>query len=180
MTAARLLRPLLPLLALAWLAGCAVQRPPAGMASSIGPYPSFSGRLIVIQPTRRWQVEVDWKAATPSDGWLRLTHAASGRIVELTWHGSDLRLSDNQDPAHPEKTISEAQLASYGIVLPPPELAAILLGRMPPQFRATGPGRWEAHRNGDVIRIDWNAAARRLTLTDLARGNRATLLIGAS
>jgi outer membrane biogenesis lipoprotein LolB len=163
---------------LAVLAGCAMQRPPAGAVSSIGPYPSFSGRLIVMQPERRWQVQIDWRAPTPSEGWLRLTHAASGRIIELTWHGSTLHLSDNRDPAHADRIVSEAALADYGIVLPPRELAAILLGRMPPQFRPAGPGRWEAHRHGDVLRIDWNASARRLTLTDLARGNRAMLLIG--
>lgn len=174
----RYLRLFLTLAMLAWLAGCAIQRPPAGAVSSIGPYPSFSGRLIVMQPVRRWQVQIDWRAATPSEGWLRLTHAASGRIVVLTWHGSTLHLNDNQDPTHPDRIVSEATLADYGIVLPPRELAAILLGRMPPQFRPAGPGHWEAHRHGDVIRIDWNASARRLTLTDLARGNRATLLIG--
>jgi outer membrane biogenesis lipoprotein LolB len=178
LTAAHL-RPLLALLVLVWLAGCAGQRPPTGMVSSIGPYPSFSGRLIVMQPTRRWQVEVDWKAPTPEAGWLRLTHAASGRIVELRWQGNDLHLSDNQDPTHPDKSISEAQLTDYGIVIPPRQLAAILLGHIPSAFRPTGPGRWEAHLGGDILRLDWNAGARRLTLTDLAHGDRAMLLIGA-
>jgi len=165
---------------LAWLAGCAMQRPPAGTVSHIGPYPDFSGRLIVMQPTRRWQVQIDWKAPTPSEGWLRLTHAASGRIIELTWHGSDLRLNDNRDPLHPDRIVSEGMLADYGIVLPPRVLAAILLDRMPPQFHPDGPDRWQAHSHGDVIRVDWNAAARRLTLTDLAHGNRAMLLINPS
>lgn len=173
------LRPLLPLLMLAWLAGCAVQRPPTTEPVGIGPYPSFSGRLIVMQPTRRWQVEVDWKADTPTQGWLRLTHAASGRIIELTWHQDTMLLSDNRDPAHPDRPVSEAELAGYGIVLPPSELAEILLGRMPSQFRATGPGRWEMHRGNDLIRIVWDAAARRLTLTDMTHGDRAILLIGA-
>jgi len=173
------LRPFLILALLVWLAGCAIQRPPTGTASHIGPYPAFSGRLIVIQPERRWQVEIDWKAATPAAGWLRLTHAASGRIIELTWHGDDLQLSDNQDPAHPHRSISEADLAAYGIAIPPRQLAAILLGHMPAQFRPNGPDRWEAHLHGDIIHIAWNGAARRLTLMDMLHGNRAILLIGA-
>ena len=163
---------------LAWLAACAMRPPVAMPASSIGPYPAFSGRLIVIEPARRWQVSVDWKAATPSDGWLRLTHAASGRVLVLTWHGQALRLSDNQDPAHANQPISEAELAAHGIVIPPQQLAAILLGHMPPQFSPAGPNRWQATRHGHLIRIGWNAEARRLTLTDMKLGSRATLLIG--
>jgi outer membrane biogenesis lipoprotein LolB len=173
----RRLRLLMYLAMLAWLAACAMRPPVATPASSIGPYPAFSGRLIVIEPTRRWQVAVDWKAATPSDGWLRLTHAASGRVLVLTWHGPDLRLSDNQDPAHPDRPISEAELAAHGIVIPPSQLAAILLGHMPPQFSPAGPNRWQTHSHGHLVRIDWYAGARRLTLTDMKSGSRVMLLI---
>lgn len=165
---------------LVWLTGCAM-RPPvvATPASSIGPYPAFSGRLLVIEPARRWQVEMDWRAATPADGWLRLTHAASGRVLVLTWHGEAMHLSDNRDPAHPNRPVSEAELAAHGIVIPPQQLAAILLGQMPPGFKPAGPHRWQAISHGRLIRVDWNAGARRLTLTDMKRGNRAILLIGA-
>jgi outer membrane biogenesis lipoprotein LolB len=163
---------------LAWLAGCAM-RPPTTTPPSIGPYPAFSGRLIVIEPAQRWQVAVDWRAPTPSDGWLRLTHAASGQVLVLTWHGDALRLSDNRDPSHPDRPVSEAALAAHGIVIPPEQLAAILLGHMPPRFVPAGPNRWQADRHGHLIRIDWNAGSRRLTLTDMKRGSRAILLINA-
>lgn len=162
-----------------WLGGCAMPPPGATPASSIGPYPAFSGRLLVIEQAKRWQVEVDWRAATPADGWLRLTHAASGRVLVLTWHGGAMHLSDNQDPAHPDRPVSEAALAAHGIVIPPQQLAAILLGQMPPEFRPAGPNRWQGISHGRPVRIDWNAGARRLTLTDMKRGSRAILLIDA-
>ena len=75
--------------------------------------------------------------------------------------------------------INEADLAAHGIVIPPRQLAAILLGHMPPAFRPIGPDRWQTTRRGHLIRIDWHPSARRLTLTDMKRGSRAMLLIGA-
>ncbi len=176
---------LLALLAIAFIAACAPRHPaPAASRAGIGPWPAFDGRLIVIEPARRWQALMRWNAPDPERGEARFTHAASGLVVEIRWHGKAIQLRDSRQrqwrPVPPET------LARLGIWLPPRELAALLLGRIPPDFHAVraagrndGARRWQARRNGRLLRIEWLPAARKLRLVDVTRGASATLILPA-
>ncbi len=152
------------------------QRHEAELAAvSIGPYPSFSGRLIVIEPSKRWQVLIKWKAERPEHGWLRITHAATGTVVELRWQGQVMHIRDNQEPVW--RSIGPEELSGHGIVIPPQDLAAILLGEMPGHFKQKDEQTWESRKSGGLIRLRWQQQVNKLTMTDMKRGRRATLII---
>jgi len=156
------------------LSSCATVKP-ADHASGIGPYTELSGRLLVIQSARRWQVELDWHG-TPAAGHARLTHAASNRIVELDWSGSHIRIRDNQqDTAW--RHVSARQLEEQGIIMPPRQMAELLGGKLPAGFKERAPNRWEGELRGSHLRIDWMPESRRLTILDVTRGNKLVLLI---
>jgi len=144
-------------------------------AVTIGPYSEFSGRLIVIEPKRRWQVTLDWQAASPENGWLRLTHAATGTVVEFRWLQREMEVRDNS--AREWKSINQQQLSKQGLVLPPQQLAGILLGRMPAHFKQKSDSMWESKATGSLIRLEWDIEKQRLTMTDILHGRRATLII---
>ncbi|MDQ6996323.1 MAG: hypothetical protein Q9M82_02545 [Mariprofundus sp.] len=161
------------------LGGCAGtshhQSANAANAAAIGPYPSFSGRLIVIEPAKRWQVLIKWKAQNPERGWLRISHAATGTVVELRWQGKIMQVRDNREPAW--QPIGLEQLSMRGIVIPPQTLAAILLGRMPADFKQTDEQRWESRESGSLIRLRWQPRTHKLTMIDMKHGRKATLII---
>ncbi|TLS76019.1 hypothetical protein FE236_07755 [Mariprofundus erugo] len=161
-------------------AGCATTPSPqspeqAKQADNIGPYPAFSGRLIVIEPNRRWQTLIDWQAPDKNHGSLRLTHAASNTVVEFTWQGNNMQLRDNRH--HEWRPLTLQQLAEHGIVIPPARLASILLGNMPPGFRSKSPNRWESSVAGTRIQLQWQPETNRLTMIDSKHGRQATLVI---
>jgi len=159
------------------LPACAtpITSPTFNTASGIGPFSSFSGRLIIIEPAHRWQVLVDWDAPTAAQGAVRLTHAASNTVVEFRWQGTAMYMRDSSNKAW--RPISTAQLAAYGIVIAPARLADILLGHMPADFHTHGPNTWESKRNGSLIRLHWYANRRRLVMADVRHGRQATLII---
>lgn len=165
--------------ALLQLGGCATtsQYKPVESAAaiSIGPYPAFSGRLIVIEPTKRWQVLLKWQADRPELGWLRITHAVTGTVVELRWQGEAMQIRDNREPDW--RQIGLEQLSKHGIVIPPQALAAILLGHMPARFKQKDEQTWESRESGSLIRLRWQPQARKLTMTDMIHGRKATLII---
>ena len=168
--------PLLFLLLALLFSGCAKKIDPRGEpAITIGPYAEFTGRLIVIETTRRWQTALDWKAESPEQGWLRLTHAATGTVVEFRWLNNFMEVRDNKNRYW--KSINQSQLSQQGIVLPPQQLAAILLGKMPEHFKQTKTTEWESLTSGNLIRLQWNPDTYRLTITDIKHGRRATLII---
>ena len=163
-------------LAISLLAGCAtVSKTPEPTTPVIGPYPAFSGRLLVIEPNKRWQVSIDWHAEQPDTGELRLTHAASGTVIELNWQKPDMQLRDSRHPRF--RSLASAELAAQGLFLPPWTLASILLGNMPPEFEETRTGEWQAHLNDALVRLQWQQQEKRLTLTDITHGRQATLII---
>ena len=171
-----MLRLAILLLAVA-ISGCAGSIRPASTEQAIGPFPAFKGRLLVMEPNRRWQVSIDWQASTAEAGRLRLTHAASGTVVELIWQHHLMQLRDSSRPEF--RPVTQTDLQAHGIVIPPWTLAAILLNSMPPVFHAVSPSQWEAHIDGALIRIRWRPANRRLVLTDVTHGRQATLIIGS-
>jgi len=151
------------------LAGCAGTTPhladkPA-RAVTIGPYPAFSGRLIVIETTKRWQVLLNWQAQDPQRGQMRITHAATGTVVELRWQGRVMQVRDNRQPDWRE--IGMEQLSDQGIVIAPQELASILLGHMPAHFKQKNEHSWESHQSGSLIRLLWKPQSHTLIMTDM-------------
>jgi len=153
---------------------CATLPEQAG-APGIGPYSAVSGRLLVMEPARRWQVMLDWKADSPSSGQARLTHAASGTVVELRWQGNDIRLRDSNAPDW--RRVSPAQLAEHGIVISPYTLSRFLAGRIPSGFRKTGSNAWESRQDGAPLRVSWKPGEQRLEISDIRHGRRAILII---
>ncbi|ATX80338.1 hypothetical protein Ga0123461_1931 [Mariprofundus aestuarium] len=143
--------------------------------ATIGPYSNFSARLIAIEPKRRWQVILQWHADTPERGDLRLTHAASGTIVEFRWFGKRMQSRDNHSRLW--KEVDAAQLATQGMVIPPQQLASILLGEMPNHFIEKKPNLWESSASGSLIRLQWKASSKQLTMTDTKHGRQVKLLI---
>lgn len=155
--------------------GCATtgKQPPA---AEIGPYTAFAGRLIVIDAARRWQVMVDWNG-TPEQGALRLTHAASNRIIRIRWHYDDIQMLDNLDRTQSWRSISVPELYSHGVILPPQQLSRILMGEIPGTLTRKNLGEWEGRLNGTFIRIRWLSGNQRLELTDITHGRKAILMI---
>jgi len=175
---ARILLASVCMAAIVLLGGCAGtshQPDASAKAVAIGPYTSFSARLIVMEPSRRWQVLLQWQADTPERGWLRMTHAATGTVIELRWQGEAMQVRDNRTPGW--RVIGMDQLSSHGIVIRPQALAAILLGHMPGYFKQTDTQVWESRQPGRLIRLRWQAQAHKLTMTDLKHGRKATLII---
>lgn len=162
------------LLVCLFVAGCATI-PESSQAPSIGPYRTISARLLVIEPTRRWQVMLDWQTDGPSSGRARLVHAASDTIVEVRWQKNSIELRDNRSPRW--RRVSAAQLSEQGIVVTPYTLSQFLAGRLPSGFYKTGPDTWEARRDDTIIRVGWNPATHHLNLTDVRDGRQATLII---
>ncbi|ATX81371.1 Outer membrane lipoprotein LolB [Mariprofundus ferrinatatus] len=164
---------LLLMIGMALTAGCAKQ--PPQQSTTIGPYSNFSGRLIVMEPTRRWQVVIQWRAERADRGDVRLTHAATGTVVEFRWAGRQMQVRDSND--HFWRAISADQLGSHGIVMPPQQLALILLGKMPSHFTEAKPDLWESRNSGHAIRLQWYAESKKLVMTDIKQGRQATLII---
>lgn len=156
------------------IGGCAVTKQPA--ETSIGPYTKFSGRLLVIDASRRWQVLIDWDG-TPEQGRVRLLHGASNRIVNIEWADHSIRFQDNLALQHGWRLISPQQLQELGIILPPQQIALILTGNLPPSFARRGDGEWEGNFNATHLRIQWFPESRRLELTDVTHGRKAILTI---
>jgi len=158
---------------LLFVTACASLPSPAD-APGIGPYHAISARLLVIEPKRRWQVVLDWQA-TQTQGHARLVHAASGNIVELRWQKDNIQLRDNHAPAW--RRVNMQQLGKRGIVVSPYTLSLFLAGKIPPGFHKSGLNRWENRQKGTLIRVTWHNDSRRLILSDIKHGRRATLII---
>jgi len=157
------------------ISGCATIQPDEP-PSSIGPYQTFSGRLIVIEPNRRWQVLIHWNGQ-PEQGEVRLTHAASNRIVLLSWHGAQMRISDNQNPTPGWRHVDNDQLHAMGIILPPQKLAMIFSGKIPSSLKEKEPNLWRGKIGNSLIRLKWINKRNRLEITDITHGREAILMI---
>ncbi len=164
------------------LAAACAHKPPHA-TEAIGPFPSWQGRMLVLAPGHRLQLLVRWQSAGPNAGWARFTHPASGRIVEVRWHGRRILIRDDRSSVW--RAVASRELERLGLVLPPAELGGILTGRIPAGFKRTPANhpRWQGARSvaGRVhrMRIDWMPEQRTLELTDLSAGARIRILIGA-
>lgn len=164
------------LICTAMLASACVKQPVTTTEkTSIGPYSDFTARLIVIEPKRRWQVMLQWHAQSPDRGDVRLTHAATGTVIELRWFDNQMQLRSTQSRMW--EPVDSTQLGNQGIVIPPQQLASILLGQMPGHFINKKEGLWESRASGSPIRLQWTPSMHTLTMTDMKHGRRATMLI---
>ncbi|MDX8376894.1 MAG: hypothetical protein R8L53_02600 [Mariprofundales bacterium] len=148
--------------------------------NNIGNYPAFSGRLIVITPKQRWQVELDWHASNADKGWLRLVHAASNTIIECRWQDDKIWLRDQQQPT--ARLISMSELSAYGLVLHPAIIAKFLLGQSNPNITADKykTNTWNIRTNDSDkrnIRLQWYQGQRKLIISDIKQGKQAHILI---
>lgn len=151
--------------------------PVAQTITGIGPYTEFSGRLLVIQKAKRWQVMVNWKANSPEQGWLRLHHAASSRIIEIKWHNNTLQTRDNHDNLPLWKKTKAAYLQQQGINISPQDLATFLLGDIPKGFTQKTNNEWRGHRGKSLIRVVWNPNSKRFMIMDMYKGSKIVLII---
>ncbi|MDX8398174.1 MAG: hypothetical protein R8K49_07650 [Mariprofundaceae bacterium] len=134
----------------------------------------FHGRLIIIESTHRWQTLIRWKANQYS-GYTRLTHAATGRIIEVKWKDKTIQARDNLADISRWKPISIQELQQYGIILPPQMIAAILQKNIPSFFKQKNPYTWQGEYHGNLIRL--HRQQNRLSITDLKHGKIAHLII---
>ena len=137
---------------------------------------SFDGRLLVLEPSRRWQVLVHWQADSHT-GTARLTHAATGRIITIAWRGRHIQLLDNQSAKAQWRDIDEQTLMQYGIVLAPQTIANILQQRIPEALEYKGKHIWQGKLEGNMIKISWQQDEHKLTMTDITHGRTAILRI---
>ncbi len=149
--------------------------PVTAEAPGIGPYRAIHARLLVIEPTRRWQAMLDWLADSPANGQARLVHAATNTVIELRWLRNNIQLRDSSSPQW--RRVGVDQLAEHGIIISPYILSHFLAGRIPPGFRNKGLNHWESNKGGNLIRVIWNGESQRLEFSDIRHGRRATLII---
>jgi len=142
---------------------------------SIGPYSSFSGRLIVFDSERRWQVSLDWQAARPDTGKLRLSHALTGTVVDFRWTKDGMQVRDNKAPYW--RPIQQQELAKHGIVIPPSQLASILLNQTPSHFQRIKHDTWQSTESGSPIQLRWQEKLHSLTIIDIQHHRTARLII---
>lgn len=158
------------------LAACGKHPDTLPTQAHIGPYTHFDGRLIVMEPNRRWQVSAHWQAEDEG-GTCRLVHAMSGRIIDVRWQGAHIEMRDNQAADSEWHPVSKQVLSDHGIVLPPQMLSHILQGKLPAFLQAHGPNQWQGMYQGSMIQLQWQPEKQRLTIADIKHGRRASLLI---
>jgi len=137
---------------------------------------AFQGRLLVFSPKHRFQVLIQWQADL-HQGYARLTHAASNRVMELRWQGEHLRMRDNQVSQPKWQAVNEQQWQEMGIVLPPWTLAKVLYHHMPSALHSNDGKLWKGKVNGGMIQLQWKNNYHLLTMMDITHGRKAILRI---
>jgi len=160
------------------LTACSTLQPAIPLPKDDGykPWYNFNGQLSILESTHRWQVLIHWQADLKS-GKARLTHAATGRIIELQWLGKRIQIRDNQAPKATWQTIKADTLMQYGIVLPPQTIALILHHQIPSSLKPQGSDTWQGQLHGNTIRLRWQNDRHKLTMTDMTHGRTAILRI---
>jgi len=166
------------IITLVLLSSCSTLQPTSSIQESrkYAPLNSFNGQLSVLEPTRRWQVLIHWQADLKT-GNARLTHAATGRIIEIQWQDKHIQIRDNQIAKTPWRVISKGALMQYGIVLPPQTIASILHHHIPPSLKLKKDNTWQGQLDGNTIRLRWQHNRHKLTMTDITHGRTAILRI---
>jgi len=136
----------------------------------------FQGSLLVFSPKHRFQVLIQWQANL-QQGHARLTHAASGRVVELRWQNEILSMRDNQKAGAVWQHVSVEALHDMGIVLKPWVLAQVLYHQIPKSLKTHDGETWKGKLDDSVIQLRWQNDHHRLTMTDISHGRKVVLRI---
>ncbi len=142
----------------------------------IGPYHDFSARLLVMEPKHRWQVMLRWVGDEKS-GYARLTHGASGRVLQILWEGKRTTLLDNQQSPPQWKKVSQQELIQQGFIVSPSVLAGILHNHIPKALHYKRNGRWQGSGTWQGITMRWQPKRQNLRLTHIAKGREVRLII---
>lgn len=172
------MRKILPIaISLFLVTACSTLQPasPIQKINEYKPWHSFNGQLSILEATHRWQVLIHWQANLES-GKTRLTHAATGRIIELQWQGKRIQIRDNQTSATWQVIKADA-LMQYGIVIPPQTIAMILHHQIPASLKFKENNTWQGQLHGNTIRLRWQNDHHKLTMTDISHGRTAILRI---
>ncbi|MBF0282262.1 MAG: hypothetical protein HQM07_06825 [Zetaproteobacteria bacterium] len=148
------------------------------------PLPHFSteqlqalqGRMIVILPTQRYQLLMQWHQLSSDEGNIVLTHAASGRIAEMAWHKPQMYWRDNHDQPNWSR-MTEAYLHEKGMVLKPWEISQLLQGKMFAHFKSRDGRVWEGTFKKQYLKIEWIAEKGKLLIESLTKGQQAILIL---
>jgi len=143
--------------------------------SAFEPVSTFSGRLLVMDPKHRFQVELDWQA-NETKGTLRLTHALSGRMVFVQWQGKKMFWHDNNSDLS-WSLLSEEELKDMGVIFPPWTLAKVFLGQYPSSMQSQNKQLWKGTWDEKNLQIKWSNNYRRVELTDFKRGQKAIVIM---
>ncbi len=138
------------------------------------PVSQFTGRLLVMDHSQRFQVEVDWKG-DERQGNLRLTHALSGRIVDIIWLEKEMVWRDNRQSAS-WRMLSEKGLVEMGIAFPPWTLARVFTGKVPQTMKTTDNRNWKGSWEGRELRIRWASNQQRVELSEIKTGRKAVVV----
>lgn len=130
----------------------------------------FSGRLLVMTQTKRVQAELDWQGDA-SKGVLRITHGASGRIIDVKWQDQKMIWRDSSEsPLWGE--LSQEGLYKLGIILMPWDLARVFRGDLPPSMLTKDQRTWKGHWDSSELQIRWSSEQKKVDLMDMKKGQR--------
>ncbi len=138
------------------------------------PVTDFSGRILVMTTTKRFQLEVDWHADLRA-GNMRLTHAASGRVIDVAWQDERMRIRDNQQGGR-WRDLPVQALKDMGILLPPWQMARVFLGKLPDSMTSKDNRTWQGLWHGSLLKIRWGQTQQRVELMDMRQGWRAVVI----
>jgi len=86
-----------------------------------------------------------------------------------------MEVRDNNAPFW--RPIQQQELNKQGIILPPRQLASILLNQTPSHFHKIKHDTWESMESGSPIRLRWQAKLHTLTINDVQHHRTARLII---
>lgn len=134
----------------------------------------FSGRLLVMGASHRFQVEMDW-AGDAGQGSIRLTHGMSGRIVDVRWQGRVMAWRDNQQ-SQAWQPLTEIDLQNMGVIFPPWVMARVFTGDLPDTMVSKDQRIWQGTMAGNELKIVWASAQQKVELTDIKNGRKAVVV----
>ena len=142
--------------------------------ATFNPVHAFSGRLLVMTNTQRFQTEIDWRASD-SKGALKLTHASSGKIVELMWQRKEMRWRDSSRTSL-WQPVQKEKLEEMGILLAPWQLHRVFTGKLPATMETHDMRNWKGNWDGEKISVQWASAQQKVEISDFSRGSRIVVM----
>lgn len=144
------------------------------MQAQLKPIHSFSGRILVMDISHRFQLELDWNG-DEKQGELKLTHGLSGRIVNVQWLGQNILWHDNESALAWQPLSAEA-LSDMGVILPPWALARIFLADLPVSMHSKDGSTWQGLMDGQALKIVWGDQQQRVSISDTRKGRKVVVI----